>query len=836
MEWLSHYWIYTDVKEKDSVHIAGLDGIVHTYTVDKIFQNDPWLSEGTGLFAAGLISEDSQDAIIVFRGTQPYEFDFSFKDTLLVLSEFIVEKVISDTLTGAIGNMVGYIKYLSELYDVYDNVSKITDAYQLFNDLVDAQISYADILSNLDSNGMGWSQFYGSKDGNAKTAQNNDNLNKNTDDTYWQIRDWAYTQQQKNRSISVTGHSLGGTLAQMFASEYATGPGHKIENLVTFQSGGIAKSFLNNDRWQYCERIVHYVAAGDLASMCGNGFFGADKGQVNICYADTFARDLWYSYNSIRDDLYSPTFGINPDFFKTCQKNMGKTFYLEPFKYVLKPHEFFGLTFIRDDSRTIEITATQFSESTFNYSQYQPNFAGYNELEYLVTSVIEKKNQHTYYEATHSNKGVTHLVQWSKAWCYFLQNRKTLEEYRQKIEDKSLGFLNGDVGLEDMTRNRDMAMLYLILTNEPVIQDTGLLDGYRPEWPWSKSAAVQSQSIQSESVTIQSESVEDTITELLPDETFDNGVTLTSMTLTNGILTGYLTIPNNSPIAFTLDFTNEESVMILNSNVTYNIAESSYYGKRLNLYDVLNFGTVNPNQNIYQWKYANGNVIETEKITNNNGKFTFDASLVGQSLYCVITNPFLSGFTLNTSMIAITNVAPPSVTTPTVSTPTNIQSYGFAIDWQDAENSIGYFIQISTTPAFTNETTAERYSKNSNYTFYDLDGGTEYYVRVKSIANEEYSDSVFSDTITVTTAAPPVTISAETIQTTDTNSNSFYDTLTASITVNATIAGTYGIYGYLYTKDGNVTSQYLGQQELIAGDNTFNFVFNGEDIFYSELN
>lgn len=102
-----------------------------------------------------------------------------------------------------------------------------------------------DIATDLDPRGVGFAQF-----------QNNAE----------QLRQVS----QKYPGAVVTGHSLGGALAQRYASNFGAG------ELVTFNSPGIdsgtAKQFQKG-------KVTHYVADGDLVSLGGEKFV---KGDVKI--------------------------------------------------------------------------------------------------------------------------------------------------------------------------------------------------------------------------------------------------------------------------------------------------------------------------------------------------------------------------------------------------------------------------------------------------------------------------------------------------------------------------------------------------------------------------
>jgi pimeloyl-ACP methyl ester carboxylesterase len=90
------------------------------------------------------------------------------------------------------------------------------------------------------------------------------------------VKDWLTSiiaDQTKNPgglNVDFTGHSLGASLAQWFASEYP----NLLREAVTFQSPGIAKSastnFLNNGG--NANQVTHYAVNGDIVSLGGEAF------------------------------------------------------------------------------------------------------------------------------------------------------------------------------------------------------------------------------------------------------------------------------------------------------------------------------------------------------------------------------------------------------------------------------------------------------------------------------------------------------------------------------------------------------------------------------------
>ncbi|MCA9214817.1 MAG: hypothetical protein KDB27_17220 [Planctomycetales bacterium] len=78
---------------------------------------------------------------------------------------------------------------------------------------------------------------------------------------------------------SITGHSLGGAVSQLFAAYY-THRGESLDNVVTFNSPGIRKS--DAALLGEVKRVRHYVMIGDVVSMAGEAFIEGDVTFANL--------------------------------------------------------------------------------------------------------------------------------------------------------------------------------------------------------------------------------------------------------------------------------------------------------------------------------------------------------------------------------------------------------------------------------------------------------------------------------------------------------------------------------------------------------------------------
>ena len=80
---------------------------------------------------------------------------------------------------------------------------------------------------------------------------------------------------EDGKKVVVTGHSLGGALAQ-FAASLAP---DRIERVVTFQSPGVPYDKVS--RFQHNESVIHYFVDGDIVPLAGEAFL---PGKVMIFY------------------------------------------------------------------------------------------------------------------------------------------------------------------------------------------------------------------------------------------------------------------------------------------------------------------------------------------------------------------------------------------------------------------------------------------------------------------------------------------------------------------------------------------------------------------------
>ena len=150
----------------------------------------------------------------------------------------------------------------------WDFVTNLKDWDSDFNGLL--AMTFLDWQDDFNSSGVGYGQYVLNKAG---------------------IMEWL--EARKDDTIYFTGHSLGGALAQRFASDYQG----KIGGCVTFNSPGI-----NDSKEIHATKVHHYVVNGDLISMIGNGYVYGDN-----------ASDSWYAMYMGNNRYDGPVLGSNDE-------------------------------------------------------------------------------------------------------------------------------------------------------------------------------------------------------------------------------------------------------------------------------------------------------------------------------------------------------------------------------------------------------------------------------------------------------------------------------------------------------------------------------------------
>ena len=143
-----------------------------------------------------------------------------------------------------------------------------------------------------------------------------------------EINAWANHQS----TIITAGHSLGGALAQLFASDNAVT--NKIQKVVTFQSAGVSSDFLRQFQAnvQPSCYVRHYVANGDDVSISGENFLTVlDDEKVATVYSfgDYSSYDATGKYDRASQVYKHNTWLLNPTLFKKSSPTWSGTPQLE---------------------------------------------------------------------------------------------------------------------------------------------------------------------------------------------------------------------------------------------------------------------------------------------------------------------------------------------------------------------------------------------------------------------------------------------------------------------------------------------------------------------------
>lgn len=140
---------------------------------------------------------------------------------------------------------------------------------------------------------------------------------------------------EKGRTPDITGHSLGGAIAQLVAANFPT----KVKQVVTFNSPGISRSMANHFSTGGGNKndVTHYIVSGDLVSMAGEAYIA---GRVSLISYLDIPNDL-KAVNPISEHLITLEEGVInnqnlPSFYKDQNPSL-ESWLSNPLFYYLDP-------------------------------------------------------------------------------------------------------------------------------------------------------------------------------------------------------------------------------------------------------------------------------------------------------------------------------------------------------------------------------------------------------------------------------------------------------------------------------------------------------------------
>jgi Leucine-rich repeat (LRR) protein len=655
---------------------------------------------------------------------------------------------------------------------------------------------------------------------------------------------WANEKSNKGADISVTGHSLGGALAQWFASEW-TSKGRMLKNIELFQPAGINLSIANSESRTFNENyvtgdIVLNIAIGDIVSLAGKVISG-NKVEVR----------MWNVHSNDNGKFPTTVVGrhtahLTNDSAVQVATISASAFNQDSFDY----NQYLG--YVAVYGMPIDVVLA-FNTSRVNVSSFRTSVGIFKEVVDLPGNAVKDAATKLwglgtavvkYASSIGYNLGVG--VDEVDTAYYTVSNLETL--CNKVIDDKNWLVAQSGPAYNDLTNllKESIAKAKIIESNIGRMLQCGIsrinafcyLSGNEAflrvtapylcinEQPAPSAAAANAPVLNSVTANAAATPIADLQT--------PNGwkVTNTVWNETAHIVSGSITpFGNSTPLAFTLNLNENYKLVFSNAKAVYSLS-TLYNNQLIDLSAAIDSYFTDNTDNVYQWKYSNNNNVESGKITTvAPGKFVLDNSLVGQQVYCVMTNPSLEGFTMTTNTVTITSNPNIPLAVPGLNSVTQDGSFAINVTWNSIPNASQYVIEISTDSNFPSTGTREISDiSGTSYRITGLAANTLYYVRIKSVGDTGYLDSPYSSSLSATTAATPLSVSVSGTNTSDADSNSLYDNLTVNTQINATVAGTYRLTGFLYAAGNELIATVTVNHTLVAGSNTVNFTFNGQDI------
>ncbi|PHS02586.1 MAG: hypothetical protein COA78_20740 [Blastopirellula sp.] len=228
------------------------DLVVFRISPDKANQYE--FGSQMGYETPGTLEQPLPHEGFILEFTTPTEWD----EMAEILSKDIAYRTLVDESEIALSNF-GYENAVPRKVKVFKHPNGFL-AYGLTSDTEDPILVVRgsddgpDVYANFDADGVGAKQY--------ATMRT-------------EIEAWIETVTAGDKRLSITGHSLGGALAQLIAAG-ATENGYQFEHVTTFNSPGISQTEVDKFVPANAKEVRHYITNGDLVSMAGEEFLPGD--------------------------------------------------------------------------------------------------------------------------------------------------------------------------------------------------------------------------------------------------------------------------------------------------------------------------------------------------------------------------------------------------------------------------------------------------------------------------------------------------------------------------------------------------------------------------------
>lgn len=225
------------------------------YRVDEVF-DDP----NTGLNGFGLTSDESFFTILTDPSGEVINPDSNSATTLRLLAavgdRYGTNSTVYQNVSQAIAQLnqrgVGWTYQTSTLYDAGKPPVLALSGTEATANLGDQLLS---LFTDTNPQGIGYDQFAANLAALAAWLD----LASNPDDNI-------------TLRPTITGHNVGGALAQWIATAYTQDVSKRLGEIVTFNASGISQVVADTFFLSSSQGVTHYITSGDLASLAGEAF------------------------------------------------------------------------------------------------------------------------------------------------------------------------------------------------------------------------------------------------------------------------------------------------------------------------------------------------------------------------------------------------------------------------------------------------------------------------------------------------------------------------------------------------------------------------------------